>query len=103
MSVSHKRTFFENIAAYDDRAIAREVQRLLAENRKENRHVDPERFRRELAQTLSPERVERVMDVAMRPYAGPVARAEKIITGADLARAQRKALKSNMRSRRKSR
>ncbi len=103
MTVSHKRTFFENIAGFDERAIAREVRRLLSQNERENRPVNPDHYRRELAQRLPREKVERVMAEAMKPYAGEVRKPEKTVTGADLAREQRKALKSNMRSRRKTR
>jgi hypothetical protein len=103
MTVSHKRTFFENIATYDEGELAREVRRLLSANTAENRRFDMDRYRRELAHRFTPEQVDRVMVAAMKPYEGEVKKAVPIVTGADLARAARKALKTNMGSRRKAR
>lgn len=102
MSISHKRTFFENIASFDQQQVAFEVKKLLAQNAKDNVRFDIDQFRRELSCYLSPDRVERAIDAATRPYTEKAEPKPKGKTGAEIAREQRKALKSKMGSRRKS-
>lgn len=103
MTVSHKRTFFDNIGAFDDREIVRVVQRLLSSNRTENKRFDIRGFRKKLAEHLPEDRVERVMEAAMSDYIPTEGEKKVITTGADLASMERKRLKRNMSSRRKSR
>lgn len=102
--ISHKRTFFENIASYDDAQIEREIRRLLTRNRKDNRSFDTTNFRDRLEMVVTPERAARIMESVLRPHEGdPIEKPAVVVTGADLSRGERKTTKRKMRSRRKSR
>jgi hypothetical protein len=102
MTVSHKRTFFENIESYDERVIIKEIRRMLASNAADNQRFNLDRYRRGLAH-LPTEMAERVIAEAMKPHSGDVNKTVRGPTAADMARQARKAVKSNMKSRRQPR
>lgn len=103
MTISHKRTFFDNINHYDQRELVGEIKRLLAANSNEVTKFDVLGFRKKLQEHLSAEMVERVMTAAMSPYEGAVKKDKPAILGKDIAREQRKTAARHMKSRRRSR
>lgn len=100
MTISHKRTFYENISGYDQHQIMREVRRLQEKNRKEILLFDYDKAFRKFADKVGDERAKQIMDKAWQAHKEPIRTKETSITGADLARAKRKDSKKRMKSRR---
>ncbi len=100
MTISHKRTFYENISGYDQYQIMRLIRCHQEKNKKEILLFDYDKAFRKFADKVGEERAKQIMERAWRTYEEPTRAKETIVTGADLARAKRKENKKKMKSRR---